>query len=507
MTPTTAGGPAAAPPPPPPSPGTTPLSEWTSFTGDRRSAPGGSEVPLLDPATGARWGTAWQDPAAVDRAVDAARGALRSPSWAGLPQHARADLLYRLGDVLAAHGDELAALETRANGKPLTATRGEVAALVRWYRYFAAVAETLEDRSRALSATASAVIREEPLGVVAALTPFNGALSLGSWKLAPALAAGNTVVLKPPPQAPASSVRLAELALEAGFPPGVVTTVIGGAAEARRLTEHPDVAMVTFTGSTAVARVLGALAAARMKRFVCEAGGKSAHLVFADGDLDAAVTAARQGAFSAAGQTCVAGSRLLVEESVYDEFLARFAASVEGLRVGDPRDPGTHVGPLASAAALERVESYVADAVRDGARVLTGGQRPDNDGGFWYRPTVLAGVRADMAVCREEIFGPVATVQSFSGEDEAVALANSLEYGLAAGLWTRDASRAHRVAARLEAGVVWVNTYRLLHWSVPFGGHKQSGLGRENGVEAVREFLQTKSVVTEHGTPADPFAH
>lgn len=478
---------------------------WTSFAGGRRTAPGGTAIPLVDPATGERWGTSHQDAAAVDTAVAAARTALHSPSWGGLPQHARADLLHRLGDVLVENRDELAALETLANGKPLAATRAEVSALARWYRYYAGVAETLEDRSRTLSATAHAVVRHEPLGVVAALTPFNGALSLGSWKLAPALAAGNTVVLKPPPQAPASSVRLAELALEAGFAPGVVNTVIGGAKEARLLTDHPDVAMVTFTGSTAVARELGARAAAGMKRYVCEAGGKSAHVVFADADLDAAVTAARQGAFSAAGQTCVAGSRLLVQAEVYEEFLARFAKAVDGLRVGDPRDPRTQVGPLASASALARVEGYVDEAVRDGARAVTGGRRPDADGGFWYPPTVLAGVRPEMAVCREEVFGPVATVQPFATEDEAVALANSLEYGLAAGLWTRDAARAHRLAGRLDAGVVWVNTYRLLHWSVPFGGHKQSGLGRENGVEAVHEFLQTKSVITEHGTPADPF--
>ncbi|WP_405796090.1 aldehyde dehydrogenase [Streptomyces sp. NBC_01506] len=482
---------------------------WTSFIAGRPAAPHGARIPLVDPATGAVWAHAHQDPDAVDSAVEAARTALLSPSWGALPQHARADLLHRLGDVLTAHRDELAELETLANGKPLAATRAEVSALARWYRYFAAVAETLEARSRTLSDTANAVISQEPLGVVAALTPFNGALSLGSWKLAPALAAGNTVILKPPPQAPASSVRLGELALEAGFPPGVVNIVIGGAEEARALTDHPDVAMVTFTGSTAVARDLGARAAARMKRYVCEAGGKSAHIVFADADLDAAVTAARQGAFSAAGQTCVAGSRILVQREVYEEFLARYAHAVGKLRVGDPRDPRTHVGPLASAAALTRVESYVEDAVRDGAHVVTGGRRPavppSSAAGFWYEPTVLAGVRPDMAVCREEVFGPVVTVQPFTTEDDAVALANSLEYGLAAGFWTRDAARAHRVARRLDAGVVWVNTYRLLHWSVPFGGYKQSGLGRENGVEAVHEFLQTKSVITEHGLPADPF--
>ncbi|OKH93137.1 aldehyde dehydrogenase family protein [Streptomyces uncialis] len=485
--------------------------EYTSHTAGRRRAPAGTAVPLTDPATGAVWAHAYQDPDAVDEAVAAARAAFTGPDWAGLPAHARADLLYRLGDVLVAHTDELAALETLANGKPLAATRGEVGALARWYRYFAAVAETLEDRSRPLGATAHARITQEPLGVVAALTPFNGALSLGSWKLAPALAAGNTVILKPPPQAPASSVRLAELALEAGFPPGVVSVVIGGADEGRRLTDHPDVAMITFTGSTAVARTLGARAAERMKRYVCEAGGKSAHIVFADGDLDAAVTAARQGAFSAAGQTCVAGSRVLVQREVHEEFLRRYGDAVGRLRVGDPRDPRTHVGPLASAAALTRVERYVDEALAGGARAVTGGKRatvPESlDGGYWYEPTVLTDAGPDLAVCREEVFGPVVTVHPFDTEDDAVALANSVEYGLAAGFWTRDAARAHRVARRLEAGVVWVNTYRLLHWSVPFGGYKQSGLGRENGAEAVAEFLQTKSVITEHGTPADPFAH
>ncbi|MFD5554109.1 aldehyde dehydrogenase [Streptomyces sp. NPDC127068] len=484
--------------------------DFTSHTGGRRRAPAGTPVPLVDPATGRTWARAHLDPDAVEDAVRGARAAFFDPTWAGLPAHARADLLYRLGDALVAHTEELAAWEALANGKPLTATRGEVAALARWYRYFAAVAETLESRSRPLSGTADALVTREPLGVVAALTPFNGALSLGSWKLAPALAAGNTVILKPPPQAPASSVRLAELALDVGFPPGVVSVLIGGAEEGQRLVEHGDVAMVTFTGSTTVARALGARAAAQMKRYVCEAGGKSAHLVFADGDLDAAVSAARQGAFSAAGQTCVAGSRILVQREVYAEFVDRYATAVRALRVGDPRDPRTHIGPVASAAALARIESFVDDALGHGAKAVTGGRRAQVAGaeeGFWYEPTVLVDADVDLAVCREEVFGPVVTLHPFDTEDEAVERANSLEFGLAAGFWTRDGARAHRVARRLQAGVVWVNTYRLLHWSVPFGGYKQSGSGRENGVEAVAEFLQTKSIVTEHGTPADPFAH
>lgn len=490
-------------------PSTDTTEQYTSHTGGSRREPAGTAVPLVDPATGTTWATAYQDSDAVDDAVRGARTAFLDMSWAGLSGSARADLLYRLGDVLVAHTDELAALETLANGKPLAATRGEVGALVRWYRYFAAAAETLESRSRPLSGTADALITGEPLGVVAALTPFNGALSLGSWKLAPALAAGNTVILKPPPQAPASSVRLAELAREAGFPPGVVSVVIGGAQEGQRLVEHPDVAMVTFTGSTSVARTLGAQAAAQMKRYVCEAGGKSAHIVFADGDMDAAVSAARQGAFSAAGQTCVAGSRVLVQREVYEDFLSRYVAAVGRLRVGHPRDPRTHIGPVASAAALARIESYVDDALAQGAKAATGGRRAkvaDAEQGFWYEPTVLVDADTELAVCREEVFGPVVTVHPFDTEDEAVALANSVEFGLAAGFWTRDSARAHRVARRLEAGVVWVNTYRLLHWSVPFGGYKQSGIGRENGVEAVAEFLQTKSIITEHGTPADPFA-
>ncbi|WP_407560905.1 aldehyde dehydrogenase [Streptomyces sp. 184] len=485
------------------------IAQYTSHTDGRRRAPAGTPVPLTDPATGRVWARARLDADAVDDAVRGARTAFADGPWGALPAHGRADLLHRLGDVIVEHADELARLETLANGKPLSATRGEVRALARWYRYFAATAETLEDRHRTLGATTDALIRQEPLGVVAAFTPFNGALSLGSWKLAPALAAGNTVVLKPPPQAPASSVRLAELALDAGLPPGVVSVVIGGAEEGGRLLDHPDVAMVTFTGSTAVARTLGARAAGLMKRYVCEAGGKSAHLVFADAHLDAAVTAARQGAFSAAGQTCVAGSRILVQREVYDEFLTRYAAAVTRLRVGDPADPATHVGPVASAAQLERIETYVADALSGGARALTGGRRAavgaDFREGYWYEPTVLVDAAPDAAVCREEVFGPVVTVHPFGTEDEAVALANSVDYGLAAGFWTRDAPRAHRLARRLQAGVVWANTYRLLHWSVPFGGYKQSGLGRENGVEAVAEFLQTKSVVIEHGTPADPF--
>lgn len=345
----------------------------------------------------------------------------------------------------------------------------------------------MEDVSRPLSGTARALSTLEPLGVVAALTPFNGALSPGSWKLDPALAAGNTVILKPP-RAPASSVRLAELALEAGFPPGVIGVVIGGAVEGRRL---------------------GARAAERMKRYVCEAGGKSAHIVFADGDLDAAIVAARQGAFSAAGQTCVAGSRILVRSEVYEELLRRYGEAVGRLRVGDPRDPRTHVGPVASAAALERIEGYVDDALAKGARAVTGGKRATvaapAEAGFWYEPTVLADATPDLAVCREEVFGPVVTVHPFDTEDEAVALANSVEYGLAAGFRTPRCGACapggatagggrglgeHLPAAALERAVRRLQTVR------PRPRERRRGR---------RRVPPTKSVITEHGTPAEPF--
>ena len=464
-------------------------------------------IPLLDPASGRRWADAALDPAAGEAAVAAAAAAQRE--WGAAAGWERAAALRALADLIPRHAAELGELETRANGKPLAATTAEMRALARWYHFYAAAAETAEDRLRALGPAARAEVVEEPLGVVLAITPFNGAASLGSWKLAPALAAGNAVVLKPPPTAAASSVRLAELALEAGLPPGLLNVVVADAQAGEALVADERVAMVTFTGSTAVALRLGAIAGGRMARFACEAGGKSAHVVFDDADLDGALVAARQGVFSATGQTCVAGSRLLVHDALFDAFAERFAAAAARLRVGDPRDPATHLGPLASAAQLERVRGYVARAVDAGARVLCGGAEPPQQGklagGHWFAPTVLADVTPAMEICREEVFGPVATVQRFGDEEEAVALANDTPYGLAAGLWTRDAARAHRVSRRLAAGTVWVNTYRAIDWRVPFGGYKQSGLGRENGLEALREYTQVKAVVTAFGPPADPF--
>ncbi|GLU48741.1 aldehyde dehydrogenase family protein [Nocardiopsis ansamitocini] len=470
----------------------------------------GTAVPLVDPATGAVWGEAVVSPAAVHRAVAAAEQARATSGWAQLQGWQRAEVLRRLGALIARDAADLAEYETLANGKPLRSTTAEMTVLQRWYDFFAAAAETHTGSYRSLSPTRDGVVVEEPVGVVAAITPFNGALSLGSWKIAPALAVGNSVVVKPPVHAAASTARLAELALEAGLPPGVLNVVVGGAEEGAALAADERVDLVSFTGSTAVARRLGAVVAGRLGRFVCEAGGKSAHIVMDDADLGSAVIAVAQGLFSATGQTCVAGSRILVHEAIAAEFTARLKAHAAHIVVGDPYEGGTHLGPVASSAQLERIEGFVDDALARGAQPLFGGTRVEPGaelaGGNWFPPTVLEATTEDMAVCSEEVFGPVGVLHVFGSAEEALEIANSVEYGLAAGVWSASADTAHRMSRGLAAGTVWVNTYRAIDWRMPFGGYKQSGLGRENGLEAMREFTQVKSVVQDYGPHPDPFA-
>lgn len=484
---------------------------FTSFIGGKALPQSGREVPLIDSSTGATWANAYIAEDAVNLSVHSAAEAFGSDVWSEMTAYERAVLLRRLGELVAANAGRLGELESLANGKSLMATTAEMKATAQWYSYYASALDTHDDVLRAVSRSAEAYILREPLGVVVAITPFNGALSLGSWKLAPALAMGNAVILKPPAEAPGSSIALAELAIEAGFPAGIVNVVIGDAAISEALATHPGVQMVSFTGSTAVAKVLGAKVAAGMKRFVCEAGGKSAHIIFSDADLDGAVIAATQGAFSASGQTCVAGSRILVQSDIYDAFVDRYLASVQRIRLGHPASPKTHIGPVANKRQYERINGFIAEAVQAGARIALGGGKPDLGadlaGGYWIEPTVIVDAMSEMRVCREEIFGPVVTIQRFETEDEAVAMANALDYGLAAGFWTRDLARVRRMSRRLQAGTVWVNTYRAINLRVPFGGYKQSGIGRENGVEAMDEFSQVKSIVVEYGPGADPFAN
>ena len=484
---------------------------FTSYVEGAVIPPAGREIPLHDPSTGAVWAKAFVSDEAVDLAVASAAKAFAAEQWASMTGYERGTLLRRLGALIAANADRLGVLESLANGKSHAATSAEMKATATWYDYYASALDTHDDILRTVSRTADARIVREPLGVVVAITPFNGALSLGSWKLAPALAMGNAVILKPPAEAPGSSIALAELAIKAGFPAGIVNVVIGDAIASEALATHPDVQMVSFTGSTATAKVLGAKVAAGMKRFVCEAGGKSAHIVFADGDIDGAVIAATQGAFSGSGQTCVAGSRVLVQSEIYDTFVERYIASVGRIRLGHPSSPKAHIGPVANRRQYERITGFVTEAVAAGARVVSGGRKPDLGpelaDGYWVEPTVVLNVSSDMPICREEIFGPVVTVQRFETEAEAISMANGVDYGLAAGFWTRDVGRVRRVSRQLQAGTVWVNTYRAINLRVPFGGYKQSGIGRENGVEAMEEFSQVKAIVVEYGPAADPFAN
>jgi acyl-CoA reductase-like NAD-dependent aldehyde dehydrogenase len=423
----------------------------------------------------------------ADAAVARAKAAY--PAWRAVAPADRAKLLHRLADALAAAQEELAVLEARNAGKPIGDARGEMGMVVDTFRYYAgAVERTLGDTIPVAGGVAMTF--REPLGVVALITPWNFPLTIASWKLAPCLAAGNTVVLKPAELTPLTALEFERIALAAGLPEGVVNVVAGpGSTCGARLVEHPDVAKVAFTGSTEVGRTIAAAAAATIKRVTLELGGKSPNLVFADADLRAAAEAAPWAVFGNAGQDCCARSRILVEERVFDEFMAALTDVVQGIRVGDPLDEATQMGPLISAQQRTSVASYVPD----GAPVAARGTAPDG-AGFWFPPTVLAPVDAADRAVREEIFGPVACVIPFRDEAEAVALANDTIYGLSGSIWTRDGARALRVARAVEAGVLSINSNTSVRVSTPFGGFKQSGVGRELGPHALDHYTEVKSV-------------
>ncbi|WP_026556000.1 aldehyde dehydrogenase [Arthrobacter sp. 35W] len=446
----------------------------------------------------------------VAKAVESSQAAFEDPRWRDLSQTKRGHLLRRLGDLIGEHAEELARMETLDNGKLLREMRAQLSTLPEYYYYYAGLADKIQ--GDVIPASDKRVLNytmREPLGVVGAITPWNSPLTLTTSKLAPALAAGNTMVIKPSEYTSATVLRLAELATEAGFPPGVVNVVTGFGAEAgAALVEHPKLAKISFTGSTLTGSRIAASAASRFIGTTLELGGKSPNIVFGDADVANASMGVVAGIFAAAGQTCIAGSRVFAHKSIYDELLERVTERARSIVIGDPLDDLTELGPLAFADQRDKVAGYVDLGVSEGARVLTGGRRSDGGlGGFFYEPTVLTDVDNSMRVVREEIFGPVAAIMPFETEEEVLRLANDTDYGLAAGLWTQNLSRAHRMASKLEAGTIWVNTYRAMSPMSPRQGFKNSGVGVEHGTETMREYTRLKSVWinTNEEPVADPF--
>ncbi|WP_424971825.1 aldehyde dehydrogenase [Dinoroseobacter sp. S76] len=470
---------------------------------------GDAQFDSLDPATGQPWARMPEARVAdVDAAVDAAERCFFSAEWAGMTATARGKLLYRLAELIADHAGRLAELETRDTGKIIRETSAQIAYVADFYRYYAGLADKIEGAHLPIDKPDMEVwLRREPVGVVAAIVPWNSQLFLSAVKIGPALAAGCTVVLKASEDAPAPMLEFARIFDQAGFPKGVLNVITGGPEVGARLSSHPKVAHVAFTGGPDTARHIVRNSAENLASTSLELGGKSPFIVFEDADLDSAVNAQVSGIFAATGQSCVAGSRLVVQASVKDDVLARLKAKAEAVVIGPPSEMGTEVGPLCTARQREAIIALTNRAVQQGARLVTGGAALDREG-YYFPPTILdcsEARGADSLV--EEFFGPVLSVVSFETEEEAIAIANDTRYGLASGLFTQNLTRAHRMIRAIRAGIVWVNTYRAVSPIAPFGGHGLSGHGREGGLQAALDYTKVKSVWlrTSDDPIPDPF--
>ncbi len=435
----------------------------------------------------------------VDRAVQAAHKAFTTGKWPKLTATERGALLRKLGDALAEHAEQLAEIEVRDNGKLIAEMGAQLKYAPQWYYYYGGLADKIEGAVIPIDKPGNFnYTRYEPLGVIGAIVPWNSPLLLTTWKLAPALAAGNTVVIKPSEYTSASTLEFVKLLEQAGLPPGVVNVVTGfGPDVGTPLVEHPLVRKVAFTGSDKTGQLIYETAARGLKRVSLELGGKSPNIVFDDADIDNAVKGVISGIFAATGQTCIAGSRLLVQQSIHDEFVDKLLGFAKTAKMGDPMSLDTQVGPVTNKPQYQKVLDYIDIAKSEGVETLLGGgkaTRPECGDGWFVEPTIFTHVKNSMRIAQEEVFGPVLSVIPFKDEDEAVAVGNDIVFGLAAGVWTQSIRRAITMAERLQAGTVWVNTYRAVSFMSPFGGYKRSGLGRENGQEMIKEYMQIKSV-------------